>query len=82
MEKRDKNFDYTFFDAMSVTYKWHQPWQVSLWLPDTLGKFVWYPEKGTLMHEKGNFNTKKIGEYLDSEDVYNKMITASRDRPS
>lgn len=76
MEKntlRDANVDYAFLEAMGVTYKWYQPWQMGLFVPDVMGKFVWYPESGTLMYEKESMNNKKIGEFSNTEDVYNEM---------
>ncbi len=72
MEKRDTNVDYVFFEAMGVKLKWYQPWQVGLFVEEFDGKFVWYPERGTLMVERPMY-TKKLGEYTDSETVYNQI---------
>lgn len=70
---RDENVDYDFFEAMGVMLKWYQPWQLGLFMPDVAGKFVWYPERGTLMYEPEPKNARKIGEYTNTEDVYNEM---------
>ena len=70
--KRDENVDYQMLEAYSITLQWHQPWQVSLFHPDIDGKFVWYPERGTLMRETEH-GTYKIGEYTDTEEVINEI---------
>lgn len=70
-ENRDANVDYEIFEAYGITHQWHQPWQLGLFhanLPDGY-KFVWYPERGTLMYEQGSKNAHKIGEFTDSESV-------------
>lgn len=67
---RDNNVDYPFLDAMGVKLKWYQPWQVGMFVNEFDGKFMWYPERGTLMVETPMY-TKKLGEFTDSEDVYN-----------
>ena len=66
--------DHKFLDAMGVKMKWHQPWQVSLFVDEFSGKFVWYPNKGTLMVDYGEYNCKKLGEFTDTEDMYNAMM--------
>lgn len=79
--KRDGNVNYDFFEMMEVKLKWYQPWQLGLWLPDSpTFKFVWYPERGTLMVDYGEYNNKKLGEFTDSEDVYNAMITVYKNQ--
>lgn len=64
------DFDEKYFAAMGVGFCKHQPWQFSLYHDDLPEgeKFVWYPRKGTLMHETENGNTK-VGEFLCPEDV-------------
>lgn len=75
-ELRDNNVDYKMLAQHDITLRWHQPWQVSLLHPDLpVGhKFVWYPERGTLMYEQGNKLTVKLGEFTDTEDVINKIM--------
>ena len=75
-EHRDKNVDYKLLDAYSLAHKWYQPWQLGLWHEDDTrenGKFVWYPEKGTLMAESDN-GIIKLGEWTDCESMCNEVV--------
>ena len=78
MSEYDENVDYKFLDAMGITYKLYQPWQLGLFHEEFDGKFMWYPTRGTLMVEYGlkfkGYDTQKIGEYHDTETVYNMMM--------
>jgi hypothetical protein len=71
-KKYDDNLDYKFFEQMGVTVVQHAPWQFGLFYPDIEGKFVWYPERGSLIYEKPGAIVK-IGEFTDSEDVWKEM---------
>lgn len=63
--------DRKFFTAHDVKVVQYQPWQYGLFHPDLKGKFVWYPQKGTLMFEhKEEDLLYKMGEHKNSEDVY------------
>lgn len=75
-ELRDSNVDYDMLTQHNITWQWHQPWQVSLFHPDLPDgyKFVWYPEKGTLMYEQGLKHTCKLGEFTDTEDVIGRIM--------
>lgn len=73
MREYDKNLDREFLEAMNVEVVQHQPWQFSLFYADLEGKFVWYPERGTLMYAKDGYN-KKVGEYFDTEEVYEVLM--------
>lgn len=59
--------DFKFLDAMGITVKRYQPWQLGLFNEELKGKFVWYPKNGTLMFE-GENGIYKVGEFLASED--------------
>ena len=74
MSEYDENVDYEFLDAMGITYKLYQPWQLGLFHEEFDGKFVWYPHKGTLMVEYSDTDRGKIGEYDDTETVYNTIM--------
>lgn len=67
------SLDVKFFNGQDVKVVKYQPWQFGLFHPDLKGKMVWYPRKGTLMFEDDN-TTYKVGEYLDSEEVYQQII--------
>ena len=69
---RDSNVDYEYLEAVGITYKWHQPWQMGLFVEEFDGKFVWYPERGTLMVEDSFI--KKLGEFTDTEDMHKAII--------
>lgn len=71
----DQNVDYKFFAAHNVTVTQLMPWQFRLEHPDIEGRFVWYPTSGSLIYEKTDWGVVKIGEYENSEDVYDKMIS-------
>lgn len=68
----DKNLDYEFFASVDVTVIQHAPWQFGLFHPDVEGKFVWYPERGSLIYEKPGA-VVKIGEFTNSEDVWEEI---------
>lgn len=74
MTNYTENVDFEFLSGMGIHCIMHQPWQIGLLFPDwDKGKFVWYPQKGTLMVEVFGGNISKLGEYHDSEDMYNAM---------
>jgi hypothetical protein len=72
-KKYDSNLDYNFFAQMEVQVVQHAPWQFGLFHKDIVGKFVWYPERGSLIYEKPDWGVCKIGEFTDSELVWEEM---------
>jgi hypothetical protein len=72
-KKYDDNLDYEFFKQNDVQVVQHAPWQFGLFHPDLDGKFVWYPERGSLIYEKPGAIVK-VGEFTDSEDVYREIM--------
>lgn len=72
-KKYDDNIDYTFLAAMDVTVKQILPWQFALSHPDLKGRFMWYPEKGSLIYELPEWGVSKVGEFTDSEDVWGQI---------
>jgi len=72
-KKYDANLDYEFFKAHDVTVVQHAPWQFGLFHPDLKGKFVWYPERGSLIYETPGAIIK-VGEFTNTEDVYNEIM--------
>jgi hypothetical protein len=75
-KRYDDNLDYMFFEHHQITVVQHAPWQFGLFHPDIQGKFVWYPERGSLIYEKPGAIVK-VGEFTNSEDVYNEMMKKS-----
>ena len=73
-KKYDDNLDYDFFKQHGVEVVQHAPWQFGLFHPDLVGKFVWYPERGSLIYEKPEWGIVKVGEFTDSEEVYAMMM--------
>ena len=73
-KKYDDNVDYEFFAAHGVKVVQHAPWQFGLFHPDLEGKFVWYPERGSLVYERPEWGVYKVGEFVDTEDVYNEIV--------
>lgn len=71
-KKYDTNLDYGFFESMEVKVVQHAPWQFGLFHPDVEGKFVWYPERGSLIYEKPGAIVK-VGEFTNSEDVWSEI---------
>ncbi len=69
----DWNLDYDFFEAHGVEVVQYAPWQFGLFHPDIEGKFIWYPARGSLIYEKPEWGIVKVGEFTDTEDVYNEM---------
>lgn len=70
VKQYDQGVDYKFLEAMDIKVIKHQPWQLGLLHPDLKGKFVWYPQKGTLMYQDDEMNGGgtygvKIGETGD-----------------
>jgi hypothetical protein len=72
-KKYDDNLDYDFFASVDVQVVQYAPWQFGLFHPDIEGKFVWYPERGSLIYEKLDWGLCKIGEFTDSEAVWDEM---------
>jgi len=73
MKKYDDNLDYEFFAQMDVKVVQHAPWQFGLFHPDLEGKFVWYPERGSLIYERSQWGVVKVGEFTNSEAVWDEM---------
>lgn len=71
-KKYDTNLDYGFFESMDVKVVQHAPWQFGLFHPDVEGKFVWYPERGSLIYEKPGAIVK-VGEFTNSEEVWDEI---------
>lgn len=71
-KRYDANLDYEFFTSVDVTVVQHAPWQFGLFHPDVEGKFVWYPERGSLIYEKPGAIVK-IGEFTNTEDVWEEI---------
>ena len=69
-KKYDDNIDYEFFASVDVEVVQHAPWQFGLFHPDLKGKFVWYPERGSLIYEKQEWGIVKVGEFTNTEDVW------------
>jgi hypothetical protein len=68
------DFDEKFLMGMGIKFVFHQPWQIGLFHEEFTGKFVWYPKKGTLMVEFGEHQISNLGRYLETEEMYNKMM--------
>lgn len=73
-KKYDENVDYKFFELHNVTVEKLMPWQFRLTHPDIEGRFMWYPQGGSLVYEKPEWGVSKIGEYTNTEDVYDRMM--------
>lgn len=71
-KKYDENINYDFFESVEVRIVQHAPWQFGLFHADLEGKFVWYPERGSLIYEKPGAIVK-IGEFTDSEEVWEEI---------
>ena len=71
--KYDDNLDYEFFASVDVTVVQHAPWQFGLFHPDLEGKFVWYPERGSLSYEKPDWGVCTVGEFTDSDAVWEEI---------
>lgn len=71
-KKYDDNLDYEFFASVDVKVVQHAPWQFGLLHPDVEGKFVWYPERGSLIYEKPGAIVK-VGEFTNTEEVWDEM---------
>jgi len=71
-KKYDDNLDYEFFSSVDVNVVQHAPWQFGLFHPDVEGKFVWYPERGSLIYEKPGAIVK-VGEFTNTEDVWEEI---------
>ena len=72
-KKYDNNLDYEFFKQMDITVVQRAPWQFGLFHPDLVGKFVWYPERGSLIYEKPDWGVCKVGEFTNSEEVWEEI---------
>lgn len=71
-KRYDDNLDYEFFASVDVTVVQHAPWQFGLFHPNVEGKFVWYPERGSLIYEKPGAIVK-VGEFTNTEEVWEEM---------
>ncbi len=70
------NLDRAFLEARGVRIVRHQPWQFGLFHDDLIGKFVWYPMRGTLMYEAdavGKAYGAKVGEFFGTAEVWSVM---------
>lgn len=76
--KYDEKIDYQFFKEMGVTVTQILPWQFRLQHPDIVGQFVWYPSRGSLIYEKPEWGVTKVGEFHDSEAVYQELMKKSK----
>jgi len=72
-KKYDDNIDYDFFKLKEVTIVQHAPWQYGLFHASLEGKFVWYPERGSLIYEKSSYGIIKVGEFTDSQKVWEEI---------
>lgn len=72
-KRYDENIDYVFFASVDVKVVQYAPWQFGLFHPDIEGKFVWYPERGSLIYEKENWGVYKVGEFTNTEEVWNEI---------
>lgn len=60
-----------FFERNGLKTELYQPWQLGIFHPQLDGKFVWYPEKGTLMREENRaFGITNMGYHDTKESVY------------
>lgn len=75
MNKYLQNVDFEFLSAMGITWKLYQPWQLGLFVEEHDEKFVWYPKNGTLMVEPEPNRSKKIGEFKNTEDMYQAIVS-------
>lgn len=71
-KKYDANINYAFFESVEVKVVQHAPWQFGLFHKDLVGKFVWYPERESLIYETTGAIVK-VGEFSDSEDVWDEI---------
>lgn len=76
-KKYDQNVDYDFLTAHGVVVEQLMPWQFRLTHPDIVGRFVWYPTSGALVYEKPDWGVAKVGEFENTEDVYQQMMNKS-----
>ena len=76
IETPHKSVDVKFFEAMGVTVKILQYWQVALEYPDLPKqcRFMWYPTTGTLVYEGPHGNTRQKKQYFDSEEVWLQIL--------
>ena len=74
MTNYEENINRPFFESMGVRIQQYQPWQFALSHPDVPGRFMWYPRGGALMHEHPLLGTGKVGDFTDSEQVYEEMV--------
>lgn len=76
IETPHKNVDVKFFEAMGVTVKVLQFYQIALEYPDLPKgcRFMWYPTTGTLVYEGKHGNTRQRKQYFDSEEVWNEIM--------
>lgn len=60
-----------FFAQKKWKTELYQPWQLGIFHPHMDGKFVWYPENGTLMREENrSFGITNMGYHETKESVY------------
>jgi len=69
----DNNIDYEFFVEKGVTVTQLLPWQFALTHPDCPGRFVWYPEGGSLIYELADWGVHKVGVYTNSKDIWHEI---------
>ena len=73
----DENIDYEFLGSHHVRVEQLQPWQFRLTHPDIEGRFMWYPKNGPLVYEPVVGTPRNVGEFTDSEQVYEAMMEKS-----
>lgn len=73
-KKYDNNIDYEFLKSMGVEIEELMPWQFALSHSDVEGRFMWYPEGGSLIYELPEWGVNKVGVFTDSEEVYKQMM--------
>jgi len=74
----DQNLDRNFLEAHGVIITQLLPWQFRLEHPDIVGRFIWYPKSGSLIYEKPEWGVSKVGEFIDSEDVYDEIMKKAK----
>lgn len=61
-----------FLEAKGVRIMQYQFWQYAFFHPDLDGKMLYYPRKGSLIHET-EFGFSKVGEFHEVEELWPRM---------
>ena len=66
-----KKVDFELLHVEGIKVVFYQMWQLGLFHEGFEGKFVWYPQKGTLMFDdmKSEGYGTKVGQYRDTAEV-------------